>query len=319
MNSKKLMTTLELAEKILRETRKPLTPEEIWDVAKGKGYDKKSTLKGKTPWRTIGALLYVDIRDNPESMFIKTGIRPRRFYLREHAGELKGLTISDEPTKKKVKPEYTESDLHPFLTYLAFTKLSAHTKTIRHSGSKRHKKGQTEWLHPDVIGFYSPIEDWEQEVLEFTMEVDRPSIKLYSFELKRELNFANLREAFFQTVSNSSWANEGYLVAAEIRDELEFRDELKRLSNSFGIGVIQIDITDPDSSSIILPAETKENIDMDTVNRLTYENKDFKSFLVRIVKDVNIREFRKEMYDEVFETGDEVLKDFKRKIKKRKK
>jgi len=319
MNGKNLMTSLELAERILREQRKPLTPEEIWEVAKDKGYDKKSTLKGRTPWQTIGALVYVDIRDKPESIFIKTGIRPRRFFLRDLVGELKAVTLPEEPTKKKVKPEYYESDLQPFLTYFAFTKLSAYTKTIRHSGSKRHKKGQTEWLHPDVIGFYSPIEDWEKEVLEFTMEVDRPSIKLYSFEVKRELNFANLREAFFQTVSNSSWANEGYLVAAEIREELEFRDELKRLSNSFGIGVVQIDIGDPDSSSIIFPAATKENIEMDTVNRLSYENKDFKSFLIRVVKDVSSKEIRKEMYEKVFETGDEVLKDFKRKIKKRKK
>jgi hypothetical protein len=35
--------------------------------------------------------------------------------------------------------------------------------------------------------------------------------------MKKELNFSNLRESYFQAVSNSSWANEGYLVTAEYR------------------------------------------------------------------------------------------------------
>lgn len=32
------------------------------------------------------------------------------------------------------------------------------------------------------------------------------------------MNFTNLREYYFQAVSNSSWANEGYIVALDIDD-----------------------------------------------------------------------------------------------------
>jgi hypothetical protein len=63
---------------------------------------------------------------------------------------------------------------------------------------------------------------------------------VFSFELKKSLSFGNLREAFFQAVSNSSWANEGYLVAAEISQDEDFLSELRRLSSSFGIGVVQL-------------------------------------------------------------------------------
>jgi hypothetical protein len=45
------------------------------------------------------------------------------------------------------------------------------------------------------------------------------SVRLWSFEVKKELNSSNVRKSFFQAVSNSSWANEGYLVAVSIVGE----------------------------------------------------------------------------------------------------
>ena len=65
------------------------------------------------------------------------------------------------------------------------------------------------------------------------------------WSLKKRLSFSNLREAFFQAVSNSSWANEGYLVAADISTDEDFQAELHRLSASFGIAIIQLDIEQP--------------------------------------------------------------------------
>ncbi len=126
------------------------------------------------------------------------------------------------------------------------------------------------------------------------------AIKLFSFELKRDLTFANLRESFFQTVSNSSWANEGYLVAAEISGDEEFRTELRRLSTSFGIGVIHLHIDDPDASEILFPARTRENLDWDAINKLTI-NADFREFLRRVRIDISSNEIRKEKYERVLE------------------
>lgn len=44
----------------------------------------------------------------------------------------------------------------------------------------------------------------------------------------------------FQAVSNSSWANEGYLVVLQEIDS-EVLSELRRLNQSFGIGVIKLE------------------------------------------------------------------------------
>ena len=76
------MTFHELAEKILKESEKPLTANEIWQKAVDRGISNKLNTKGKTPWTTLGARLYVSIRDNPDSKFDSVGKRPKRFYLK---------------------------------------------------------------------------------------------------------------------------------------------------------------------------------------------------------------------------------------------
>lgn len=84
-------------------------------------------------------------------------------------------------------------------------------------------------------------------------------------------------------------------------------NELKRLSTAFGIGVIRLDVDDPDSSEVILPAKPKDIIDWDTVNKLSSINPDFRDFLKRIRINMTSREVRKEMYDSVLDK-DELIK-----------
>ncbi|WP_244613972.1 hypothetical protein [Bartonella kosoyi] len=64
--------------------------------------------------------------------------------------------------------------------------------------------------------------------------------KLWSFEIKILINRSNLRKAFFQTVSNSSWANFSYLVANEV-EGVDTLKELRMLSSLHGIGFIRLD------------------------------------------------------------------------------
>ena len=118
------------------------------------------------------------------------------------------------------------------------------------------------------------------------------------------MSFTNLRESFFQTVSNSSWANEAYLAASKISEDEDFLNELRRLSTSFGVGVISLNVDDPDSSEILFPARNREYLDWDMMNKLTTMNSDFKEFLNRIGKDVTSKEIRKELYDVILSKED---------------
>jgi len=140
----------ELVERILKEEKKPLTTYEIWQAAVRKGYDKLVGSKGKTPWNTIGARIYVDMKENPNSLFIKVGTRPVRFTLKNMFSEkqLEKFKTTAEVHEKTVS--YSERDLHSFLTYFARMYLKVYTKTIYHERSQ--KKRFSQWLHPDMVG-----------------------------------------------------------------------------------------------------------------------------------------------------------------------
>jgi hypothetical protein len=132
--------------------------------------------------------------------------------------------------------------------------------------------------------------------------------KLFSFELKVSIDVSNLREYYFQAVSNSSWANEGYLVALKIDEEVI--EEIRRLANSFGIGLIKLDAENIEEGQIIVPATNKKQLDIDAMDRLASENKDFANFLQNIIDDNKIKKVNSK-YDKVMEDSEifKYLKD----------
>jgi hypothetical protein len=307
------LTFLGLAKRVLEEEKKPLSVGEIWTLGKSKGLDQFLRGQGKTPWASLAAQLHVNVLNRKDTAFATVGTYPKRFYLK---GQLSESELHP-PEPGQIEPptvtknlDYFEKDLHPFLAFYARFYLKAYTKTIQHLRSD--KRGFGEWIHPDMVGCYFPIEDWKQEVIEFGSIIGSVAIKMFSFELKKELTFDNLRESFFQTVSNSTWAHEGYLVAAEVSNEEEFRDELRRLSISFGIGVIQLNLDDPDSSEIVFPARTREKLDWDAMDKLAGKNPDFQEFLQRVGHDITSKEeIRKEKYDKVLDR-DDLIKTIRR-------
>ncbi|TYP71022.1 HTH domain-containing protein [Aquimarina intermedia] len=304
------MTFLKLAKLVLKDSEIPLTVSEIWKIAVNKGFDRKLNSQGKTPSATLGARLHIIARDNPDDIFKTVGSRPKRFYLSNKNYDIDfseyevGKTEEETAiiSKNELNHKYSEKDLHRFLTHFAFFSLKSYTKTISHSKSDKKKYG--EWVHPDMVGCEFPIDEWDDNVLKLSSSIGNTSIIIQSFELKKELNLTTLREKFFQTVSNSSWANESYLVAAEISEDEEFMQELKRLSRGFGIGVIHLDIVNPNNSKVLLQPEYREILDWDTLNKLVLMNSDFKEFIKRIETDLKSHEIRKELYDRVFDDED---------------
>ena len=307
------LTFAALAEKVLQEEKRPLSPNEIWQLAVAKGYNKQLNSVGKTPQQTLYTVIYVDAKRNPTTKFYKAGESPARYFLKELKASVGEATIEaavQQPDKSLPAPyDYKESDLHPFLAYFGHIQFDAFTKTIRHQNSKKTEFG--EWVHPDMIGVHFPFNDWSAEVLDITAATGNRGVKFFSFELKKQLSFSNLREAFFQAVSNSSWANESYLVAAEISEDPDFSSELSRLSTSFGIGIIRLDLEAPENSDVLFPARERTQVDWDTVNKLTM-NKDVKQLLVRVKNDLNNKEVIKEQYDAIL-TPEDLAKLIKRK------
>jgi uncharacterized protein len=124
--------------------------------------------------------------------------------------------------------------------------------------------------------------DWHREVRDCVNQYSDKRTKLWSFEAKLLINRSNVRECFFQAVSNSSWANFGYLVAAEIEGQDTLK-ELRMLFGAHGIGLIKLDAENPAESQVLIPARERDEIDWDMANRLATENRDFLDF-VKLVK-----------------------------------
>ncbi|MBI3134095.1 MAG: HrgA protein [Bacteroidetes bacterium] len=309
-------TFWDIIELTIKKVGTPLSAKEIWDKANEVGTLGDFRTTGKTPWASIAAYCYTDInRGGDTSMIIQTNERPAQFFLRELLGTVdlkkvqkqKDTEIAKEAEQKeKIEAKkFHERDLHCILSGFAFgdPHFKAHLKTIHHETSSKGSTGQNEWLHPDLVGIYFPFKDYKRETLEIQTHLTISSIKLFSFELKISLNFTNLRKCYFQAVSNSSWANEGYLVAIKIDEDTAFRDELRRLNNAFGIGIINLNTENIFESEILFPAHTRPAIDWDTVNRLANENSDFSDFLKFINEDCRLGRVKSE-YDKVLSLED---------------
>lgn len=299
-----MMNFIQLAEKVLRETKAPMIPNEIWEKAVELGWNSLVLTSGKTPWRSLGARLYVDVRDNPKSIFQAIGKSPVRFGIKNVTSN-QVVSIPDSITETIKHKKFTERDLHPLLVKFADTYYhfrGAKLKTIFHENSTKQKKGHNKWIHPDLVGIYfsfnDKIREYEKVIIEFQNDFSFSATKIFSFEVKVKINMANLREFYFQAVSNSSWANEGYLVTLKLDDEVI--EEVRRLANSFGIGLIKLDAENIEEGQIIVPAEFRKQVDIDAMDRLASENKDFANFLKNIIDDNKIKKV-KSNYDKVLD------------------
>jgi hypothetical protein len=248
--------------------------------------------QAKTPGATISAVLGDFIRNGDTRVKrIKQENATYWYYLTKNEENigidvLSGSTSlsSAETTKSKVvksekQKSYDERDLHKLLSsYLKNT--SIYSKTIFHEQSNGKDSNQI-WTHPDMVGikFLNLQTKVSQNFLKSIKRID--TFKLHSFELKKEINNdSDLKKAYFQAVSNSSWANFGYLVAFEFSDSLT--EEMERLNQSFGIGIIELN-ANPYQSKVLFPAKSRE-LDFKTIDKLCKINKDFERFIEQTEK-----------------------------------
>ena len=241
----------------------------------------------KTPSSTISALLGDFIRNGDTRVKrIKQEGGSYSYYLTKNeqyigveilSGDNEVLTIKSGKTNKS--KTYEERDLHKLLSsYLKNT--DPYSKTIFHEQSNGKDNNQI-WTHPDMVGikFLNLQTKASQNFLKSINRVD--TFKISSYELKREINSdSELKKAFFQAVSNSSWANYGYLVAFEFSDSLN--EEMARLNQSFGIGIIELN-ANPYQSKILYPSVFR-NLDFKTIDKLCKMNKEFEKFIEQTEK-----------------------------------
>lgn len=293
-----------IIQSVLEVIKEPIKVTEIYHKAKElfeKGeIESMFDYGGNTPDRSVSASIYTALNKGEELPFLKAQEKPVLIALKSAAKE--PVLIVQKSSAPCVKITH-ERDLHPFLTYMAFgnENLKCYTKTIFHEESSKSIKGMDRWLYPDMVGVrFLHAELSNENLIAFSKKFDTLPVKLVSFELKKEISMHNCRECYFQAISNSSWANEGYLVGHHIATHNpKLMDLLKRLHASFGIGVIDLR-TDEDKSAILLNAKYKEKIDYTVASELSEKNSKFRGFLKSVVDyDPNHQHRYKDEFDEV--------------------
>lgn len=233
-------------------------------------------------------------------------------YAEEIEALLAGQAIT-APTEAAVTPQepaksFDERSLHKlFCNFLRTRNIFA--KTIYHEKSSTKADNTQKWVHPDIIGVQ--FEEFQNNATLSLLKATDPkqSVHIYSYEMKRRVeNDSQLKQYYFQALSNSSWANFGYLVAFEIADGLE--EEMERLNNAFGIGIILMQATE---ATILYPAREKQ-LDYITIEKLNRINKQFCEFISKLSKvllaskdysDI-ARDSLIAICDKVFETDEEI-------------
>ena len=206
------------------------------------------------------------------------------------------------------KKDFEERSLHkPFCSFLRTRNIFA--KTIFHEKSSTKTDSAQKWVHPDIVGVQ--FEEFKNESTLSLLKATEPrkSVHIYSYELKRKIESDyQLKQYYFQALSNSSWANFGYLVAFEINEDLD--EEMERLNNAFGIGII---LMQANSSKILYYAREKE-LDYNTIEKLSNINSDFTTFISKLSKVLNAskdytndaKQGFENICDKIFESDEEM-------------
>ncbi|WP_157142604.1 HTH domain-containing protein [Brachyspira pilosicoli] len=292
------MTYYDAAKKVLEQSDVPMRLNEIWEKSCELGYDKQIEETGKkknsdfqmskTPITSLASSIYTDIKYNPDTtIFVKVG--RGEFFLKSKINSSNQNLINntnEEDTddiivNNSANKKILEEDLHILLTKYLYS-MKIYSKTINANATDVNLKGKMKWGTPDIIAV--TFKDYiNKSVLKLFNYINLPTTELYAYELKLKLTLGNLTEYYFQALSNSGWANEAWLVAMEINEnDIDLMEEIKRLNQSFGVGIIRLDYNNPEDSEILFSAKKRNDLDIDTMHKLC-NNRQFQDF----IDDVN--------------------------------
>lgn len=221
---------------------------------------------------------------NDKHVFWQDKPRPRVYWYdpEKEVGDINQTIIENDDTDETpslTEQSFSEHELYPILIDYLKSELKLYCQRIDEKRSKNSRgSGGNQWLHPDIVAMQPVDKEWNELIRSCVKQGAGQSVRLWSFEVKKELSGSNARKSFFQAVSNSSWANEGYLVATSISDS-NVEQELRMLSALHGIGVILLNPENPSESEMMLPARSRADVDWQSVNRILVENEDFKDYI----------------------------------------
>ncbi|RUO22609.1 HrgA protein [Aliidiomarina iranensis] len=261
-------------------------PSEITEKQQNPRYNTEEKLIAQLAAEVGGSRLRTAMEKCP-NITTRDKPRPRIYYWEPNPELAKQLTeMDDEPDDASVDtplttPGLSEHDLYPLLIEFLNKEHGLYCQRIDERKSKNvHGSGGNHWLHPDIVALEALDMGWESVVKDCVRTGNQSAVRLWSFEVKKHLTKSNVRKSFFQAVSNSSWANFGYLVATGLNSDVE--GELQMLASLHGIGVLLLNTESLFDSQILIPARERTTVDWQSANRIVAENSDFHHYIEQV-------------------------------------
>lgn len=286
------MEIIELIIDILEHSDKPLKQGEILDLAKlHPHYHLCTKLQNvRVPLSAVArCLTKYSSGSNPVIGIYDEGKvkhSQKRFFLRSK--NIPSVTL------------VSELSLHPYLVKFAKSRFNVYCKTINALKVSKKKDKIGKWTNPDIVGINPTILSltplFQREIEKLGM-FSTKVFQFYSFELKLKIDKSNITECYFQAVSNSNWANYAYLVVGDMDTDPAFIDNLIRLNNGYGVGIIKLDTEDPLKSEVILSARERDIVDINFMNFLSDMNKDFYNFIASATTILKTKRIEESTFD----------------------
>lgn len=196
------------------------------------------------------------------------------YYKRNHdADQTQEDTTSENeatPPETKTRDEQDEEIFRAIYIRLQELNRNSHARLIEHTRGSKTVAGRNRWKFPDVVTLHwdsTVLADDTRNLIQDMIEVRRASgdqiFTLESSELKVSISDSNLREYFFQCVSNSKWANKSTLAIAKPITDEALASEVRRLGSSYGIavytyGLSPATLAEIDSANTIMGMSAKD-------------------------------------------------------------
>jgi hypothetical protein len=139
---------------------------------------------------------------NDTHVFWQDKPRPRVYWYNpeEVVGEIAPETDEDETFEVStiVEKAFSEHDLYPILIDYLKTELNLYCQRIDEKRSKNSRgSGGNQWLHPDIVAMQPVDKEWNELIRSCVKQGAGQSVRLWSFEVKKELSGSNARKSFF--------------------------------------------------------------------------------------------------------------------------
>ena len=182
----------------------------------------------------------------------------------------------DDQSVDEIVPK-SEAELYPLLVDWLRSQ-GVHARRIderRQRATRGSGANQRRW--PDIVGYEDRTRELDGDVKHLAVRLGTSATRLWSVEVKLELDIHGIRSAYYQTMMNSGWAHVAYLAARQISPEAE--EEARELWERQGVGLIHISAGGGEDSRILIHAREREGLDWRAIDRLTRENEDFRRFV----------------------------------------